>query len=242
MSNGTRLAGFADRVALVTGASGALGSVVARRLLAAGARLVLPDRDPEKLRASFPEMDGEIVLTQACDVTDPGSVAALVRAGEERFGRIDLLCNIAGGFRGGSPVHATEIATWDFLMSLNARSVFLVCRAAAPALLRAGGGRIVNVASRGALAGDAGVAAYSASKAAVLRLTESLSAELKEKGVRVNAVLPGTIDTAANRAAMPDADTGRWVEADALADVILFLLSDAARAIHGAALPVYGLG
>jgi NAD(P)-dependent dehydrogenase (short-subunit alcohol dehydrogenase family) len=236
--------GFTDCVALVTGASGALGSVVARRLLAAGARLVLPDRHPEKLRAGFPEMDGgaETILAHECDVTDPGSVAALVRAAEERFGRLDLLCNIAGGFRGGPPVHETETETWDFLMSLNARSVFLVCRAAVPALLRAGGGRIVNVASRGALAGDAGMAAYSASKAAVLRLTESLSAELKEKGIRVNAVLPGTIDTAANRAAMPDADTSRWVEAGALADVILFLLSDAARAIHGAALPVYGLG
>ena len=231
---------FAGQVALVTGASGALGSVVARRLLEAGARLILPDRHPDKLRGPFPESDR--VFAHACDVTDPDAVTALVAAAEERFGRIDLLCNVAGGFRGGPPVHESDVETWDFLMNLNARSVFLVCRAVVPGLLRAGGGRIVNVASRGALAGDAGVAAYSASKAAVVRLTESLSAELKGKGIRVNAVLPGTIDTAANRAAMPKADTSRWVEPAALADAILFLLSDAARAVHGAALPVYGLG
>lgn len=233
---------FTDQVALVTGASGALGSVVARRLLAAGARLVLPDRQPEKLRGLFPEIEGGSILAPACDVTEAEPVAAMVRAAEDRFGRIDLLCNIAGGFRGGSPVQETDVATWDFLMALNARSVFLVCRAVVPVLLRTGGGRIVNVASRGALAGDAGVAAYSASKAAVLRLTESLSAELKGRGVRVNAVLPGTIDTAANRAAIPGADTSRWVDPEALADAILFLLSDAARAVHSAALPVYGLG
>jgi NAD(P)-dependent dehydrogenase (short-subunit alcohol dehydrogenase family) len=231
---------FTGQAALVTGASGALGSVVARRLLEAGARLVLPERNPGKLRALFPESDR--ILVHACDVTDPESVAALVGAAEERFGRIDLLCNVAGGFRGGPPVHESDVETWDFLMNLNARSVFLVCRAVVPGMLRAGGGRIVNVASRGALAGDAGVAAYSASKAAVVRLTESLSAELKGKGIRVNAVLPGTIDTAANREAMPKADTSRWVEPAALADAILFLLSDAARAVHGAALPVYGLG
>lgn len=234
---------FTDQVALVTGASGALGSIVARRLLfETGARLVLPARDPEDLRGLFPEIDGDTVLAQACDVTDPEAVEALVRAAEERFGRIDLLCNVAGGFRGGAPVHQTDVAEWDFLMNLNARAVFLVCRAVVPALLRSGGGAIVNVASRAALAGDAGVAAYSASKAAMLRLTESLSAELKGQGIRVNAVLPGTIDTAANREAMPGADRSRWVESEALADVILFLLSDGARAVHGAALPVYGLG
>ena len=234
---------FSGQVALVTGASGALGSVVARRLLfETGARLVLPDREPEKLRRVFPGIGEDTVLAQACDVTDPEAVEALVQAAVERFGRIDIVCNVAGGFRGGAPVHQTDVAEWDFLMNLNSRAVFLVCRAVAPVLLRSGGGRIVNVASRGALAGDAGVAAYSASKAAVLRLTESLSAELKAQGVRVNAVLPGTIDTAANRAAMPGADRSRWVDPEALADVILFLLSDAARAVHGAALPVYGLG
>jgi NAD(P)-dependent dehydrogenase (short-subunit alcohol dehydrogenase family) len=232
---------FQGQVALVTGASGALGSVVARRLLAAGARLVLPDRHPEKLRGLFSEVESGAVLAEACDITDPESVAALVRAAEERFGRIDLLCNIAGGFRGGTPVHESDVATWDFLMDLNARSVFLVCRAVVPVLLKGGGGRIVNVASAAALAGGAGIAAYSASKAAVLRLTESLSAELKTQNIRANAVLPGTMDTAANREAMPDADTRRWVAPDAVADVILFLLSEAARAVHGAALPVNGL-
>jgi len=124
----------------------------------------------------------------------------------------------------------------------NFRSVLQVCRAVVPVLKRQGEGTIVNVGSRGALRGDAGVAAYSVAKAAVVRLTESLAAECKHHGVRVNCVLPGTIDTAANRAAMPDADVSTWVEPEALVDAMLFLASPAARAVHGVALPVYGLG
>jgi len=128
------------------------------------------------------------------------------------------------------------------MLDLNARSVFIACHAFIPHMLRQGSGKIVNIASRAALSGDANHAAYSASKAAVVRLTESMDAELKDAGLNVNCVLPGMIDTPPNRQAMPDADHSRWVEPEALTDVILFLASDAARAIHGVALPVYGRG
>jgi len=241
-TGGTRF-DFAERVALVTGASGALGQVVARQLLAAGARLALPDRRPERLPAAFPELRTapDRVFTAACEVTDPAAVEGFVPAAESRVGPLDFLVNVAGGFRSGA-VRETSVENWDEMMRLNARAPFLLCRAALPGMLARGSGAIVTVASRAALAGDAGVAAYAASKAAALRLTESLAAEVKAHGVRVNCVLPGTLDTPANRAAMPDADQSRWVELDAVADVILFLLSPLARAIHGAAIPLYGLG
>ncbi len=233
---------FDGAVALVTGASGNLGAVVARRLLEAGAFLALPDRRPERLASEFPEVGTGEVLAARCEITEPDSVAGFVAAAEARFGHVDLLVNAAGGFR-FSPVQGdSALRDWDNLMELNARSAFLLCRAVAPGMARRGGGAIVNIGSRAALAGAAGTAAYAASKAAVLRLTEALSAELKPAGVRVNCVLPGTIDSPQNREAMPGADTSQWVDPQALADAILFLLSPAASAVHGIALPVYGLG
>jgi NAD(P)-dependent dehydrogenase (short-subunit alcohol dehydrogenase family) len=128
------------------------------------------------------------------------------------------------------------------MMGLNARTAFIASRAVAPFMLGQGSGAIVSVGSRAAEKGGARAAAYSASKAAVVRLTESLSAELKAEGIRVNCILPGTIDTPQNREAMPKADTSKWVSLGALADATLFLASNAARGIHGAALPVYGTG
>jgi NAD(P)-dependent dehydrogenase (short-subunit alcohol dehydrogenase family) len=237
------VADFEGAVAVVTGASGALGAVVARRLLDAGARVVLPDRDPGRLDRDFPELASasDRALAPACEITEPESVAALVAATRDRFGRLDALFNVAGAFRGGKPVHDTDVATWDQMWRINATAPFLLCRAVVPEMIEQGAGAIVNVASGSALSGTPGAAAYSAAKAAVLRLTESLSAEVKARGVRVNAVLPGTIDTDANRRAMPDSDFAKWVAPEALADVILFLASPAARAVHGAAIPVFGL-
>jgi NAD(P)-dependent dehydrogenase (short-subunit alcohol dehydrogenase family) len=233
---------FDGVVALVTGASGNLGAVVARRLADEGAFVALPDRKPERLRGDFPEVGTGEVMAARCEITEPESVGQFVAAAEERFGRIDILVNAAGGFRYSRIDGASALEDWDQLYELNARSAFLLCRAVAPGMARRGEGAIVNVGSRAALAGAAGTSAYAASKAAVLRLTEALSAELKSSGVRVNCVLPGTIDTPQNRQAMPDADPATWVDPQALADVILFLCSPGARAIHGAALPVYGLG
>jgi NAD(P)-dependent dehydrogenase (short-subunit alcohol dehydrogenase family) len=236
------MARFDGSIALVTGASGNLGQVVARRLVDEGAFVALPDRQPERLLAEFPEIGSGSVLAAQCQITDADSVAAFVHKTEQRFGGIDLLVNTAGGFRYSPLRSESALADWDEMMAVNARSAFLLCRAVAPGMAERGAGAIVNVGSRAALAGAAGTAAYAASKAAVVRLTEALSAELKTAGVRVNCVLPGTIDTPQNRAAMPDADRSLWMDVDALADVILFLLSPGAAAIHGAALPVFGLG
>ena len=141
----------------------------------------------------------------------------------------------------GHPVHETPESVWELMLDLNAKSVINTARAVVPKMLAAGRGKIVNIGAVAGLSGKANVGAYSASKSAVIRLTESMSAELRDKGINVNCVLPSVIDTPQNRADMPGADPRRWVAPEALADVILFLASDAARAIHGAAIPVTGL-
>jgi NAD(P)-dependent dehydrogenase (short-subunit alcohol dehydrogenase family) len=163
-----------------------------------------------------------------------------VQSTMERFGRIDVLANTVGGYRAGLPVHETPLDTWDFMLNLNARTAFVLSRAVVPHMLARGSGKIVHVAARAALAGAGKAAAYSASKAATLRLVESLAAELRRENINVNCVVPGTIDTPENRQAMPKADHSRWVPPEAIADVILFLASDAAWPVNGAAVPVYG--
>jgi NAD(P)-dependent dehydrogenase (short-subunit alcohol dehydrogenase family) len=160
----------------------------------------------------------------------------------DHYGRIDVLVNTAGGYRAGIPVHETSLETWDFMLNLNARTAFITCRAVIPFMIQAGSGTIINIGARPGLKGVANAAAYGASKSAVIRLTESLSAELKRHGINVNCVLPGTIDTDKNREEMPNAKFDRWVKPEAIADIILFLASDAAMAIHGASIPVYGTG
>ena len=174
------------------------------------------------------------------DLTDEVSVQEMVSRAVERFGRVDILANIAGGFRMGPPLHETLLETWDFMMDLNARSVFLASRAVLPHMIRHGYGRIVSVSARAALQPKARMAPYCASKAAVITLTQSLAAEHKLDDINVNCILPGTVDTPQNRADMPDADFDNWVSPADLASVILFLSSDAARAVKGAAVPVYG--
>jgi NAD(P)-dependent dehydrogenase (short-subunit alcohol dehydrogenase family) len=233
---------FADRVAIVTGAAGNLGSAVARAFQTAGASLVLVDHKPNRLSDLFPEVASspDHLLAIAADLTDEGSVQEMVDEALGRFGRVDVLVNAAGGWRGGKPVHETPLDTLDFLLNLNTRSVFIASRAVVPSMLDRGSGRIVNVAARAALGAAARNGAYSASKIAVVRLTETMAAELKHEGINVNCVLPGTIDTPQNRQSMPKADHSRWVPPEAIADVILFLASDAAWPVSGAAVPVYG--
>jgi NAD(P)-dependent dehydrogenase (short-subunit alcohol dehydrogenase family) len=231
-----------DQIVIVTGAVGNLGAVTARAFQAAGAKTVLVDRSPNGLRAAFPELadSRDHYLAAGIDLADPASLARLMDQTLARFGRVDALINTVGGWRGGKPVHETSPADWDFLFNVNLRTTLNCCTAVVPQMLRQKSGKIVNAASRDALAGNAGDAAYSASKSAVLRLTESLASELKASNINVNCVLPSTIDTPQNRTAMPNEDFARWVEPAAIADVILFLASDAARAINGAAIPVYG--
>src|SRR5215471_1484288 len=194
------------------------------------------DHAEEHLRAAY-GAEGDGKRFAIADLRDPQSVARAIPAGA----RIDILCNIAGGFRMGQPVHETGDDTWDLMLGLNAKSVINCARAVVPGMLAAGSGKIVNIGAVAGLSGKANMGAYIASKAAVIRLTESMAAELRDKGINVNCVLPSTIDTPQNRKDMPKADPGRWVAPEALAEVVLFLASDAARAIHGASIPVAGL-
>jgi NAD(P)-dependent dehydrogenase (short-subunit alcohol dehydrogenase family) len=231
---------FKDRVVIVTGAAGNLGRAVAKRFADAGARLVLFDIRRENLEKAFGAEDDRRSFAPV-NLLEPAQVEEAVKTALARFGRIDALANLAGAFRSGQPVHSTPDTDWNFLLDVNARTLLYMARAVVPRLLAAGGGKIVNVGAFAAQRGAAQMGAYIASKSAVIRLTESMAAELREKNINVNCVLPTTIDTPENRAAMPKADPARWVAPEDLANVIAFLCSDAARAIHGAAIPVAGL-
>lgn len=232
---------LAGKVAVVTGAAGNLGRAAAHAFARHGAHVALVDRGEAALTAAQSELPAESdSAIFAADLLQAEAVADLARQVLQRFGGVDILANIAGGFTMGPPLHETPDLDWDFMLDLNARSVFHSCRAFVPALIDRGGGRIINVSARAALEGKAHMIPYCASKAAVITLTEGLAAELKDAGVNVNCVLPGTLDTPQNRAAMPDQDFSRWVPLAALADVILFLASDASRCVTGAAIPVYG--
>ncbi len=233
---------LSNKVVMVTGAIGSLGVVLAQAFQASEAKLALVDRGEDRLKQAFPDLVGlpDYLLVNCADLMDEGAVEASVSETIQHFGRIDVLVNTVGGFRAGTMLHETPIETWDFLLNLNARSVFIASHKVIPRMLNQGSGKIVNVAARPGLEGQAGMAAYSASKSAVIRLTESMAAELKAQGINVNCIIPGTIDTPQNRESMPDADYSSWVAPESLEDVILFLSSEAARDVHGAALPVYG--
>jgi NAD(P)-dependent dehydrogenase (short-subunit alcohol dehydrogenase family) len=231
---------FSGRTVVVTGAAGNLGRAVAQAFEARGARLVLVDVARPALEVAFGD-DSERRLLVAADLVDQAAAHAMAKAAVARFGGIDVLCNIAGGFAMGSAVHETDDDTWESLFDLNVRTLLRTARAVVPVMAGAGRGSIVNVGAFSAQKGVARMGAYVASKSVVIRLTETMSAELREQGINVNCVLPTIIDTPQNRAAMPDADPSRWVSPRDIAAAILFLASDDARAIHGAALPLTGL-
>ena len=231
---------FGGGTVIVTGGTGALGGAVVQGFLEAGAR-VLATYVVEAEVAPFRERfagQAERVELQRCDLRRAGEVSALF----ERVAPDSLraVVNLAGGYTWTRVADADD-TTLEHLLDLNLRTTFTVCRTAADVLAAGSGGAIVNVSARAALRGEAGNGVYGATKAAVLALTQSLSAELKDSGVNVNAVLPSIIDTPANRAAMPNSDPGNWVAPAALANVIVFLASGDATAIHGAGIPVYGL-
>ncbi|HRQ38321.1 MAG TPA: SDR family oxidoreductase [Chloroflexota bacterium] len=232
---------FTGKVVLTTGAAGNLGEAVTRAFYDAGASLALVDNREDRLLPLFGNLDpARVLLVGGVDVTDETAVTHMTTTSINRYGRVDILCNIAGGFKMGTAVHETSLSDWEFMLNLNAKSVFLVSRAIIPHMLAQGSGKIISVAARAALEGKAKMAAYTVSKSAVIRLTEGMAAELKDNGITVNCILPGTIDTPQNRAAMPNANFDKWVAPEALADVMLFLASDGARAVTGAAVPVYG--
>ena len=230
---------FDRRTVLVTGAAGNLGRAVAAAFFQRGANLVLAARTRSQLENAYARDERRLFV--CADLLDFAQVEAATRAAIERYGRIDVLCNVAGAFRMGPPVHETPDELWQAMLDLNARSVINTVRAIVPGMIAAGSGKIVNVGAAAALGGKANMGAYCAAKSAVIRLTESMAAELRSKGINVNCVLPGIIDTPENRAAMPGADASLWVAPEALAEAIVFLASEAARAIHGASIPVVGL-
>jgi 3-oxoacyl-[acyl-carrier protein] reductase len=221
------------KVIIVTGASGALGKVVAETALTRGARVAGVDHAKSQI-ADTPDR----IELGGVDLSDTVQAKQAIDAVAAHFGRLDVLINIAGAFS-FETVAEGDPKTWQRLYTINVLTALNAARAAIPHLVKSSAGRIVNIGAMGALQAGAGMGPYAASKAGVHRLTEALAAELKGK-VAVNAVLPSTIDTPANRADMPSADFTKWVTAEELANVILFLADDAASAVTGALLPVSG--
>ena len=221
---------------VVTGGFGALGRAVGDALLASGAQVALVDQAPAP--AGLP---AGALSCGGADLCDPHAARRCIDGAAERFGGLDGIVNVAGGFAWESVEHG-DIASWDRMYAMNVRTALLASQAALPHLLRQGRGRIVNIGAMAAARAQAGMGAYAAAKSGVARLTEAMAEEFLERGITVNAVLPGIIDTPANRAAMPGADAGRWVAPAALAQVVLFLLTDASAAVTGALLPVTARG
>jgi len=233
---------FEGKVALVAGGTGGLGRAVSAALLDEGADLIVTFRNDQEFRdlksaagASASRLAGHQV-----DVTDEASVQQLIDEINSEHGGLDVLVNTVGGYVGGTKLWELDTKRFDQMLALNLRSGYVLARAAVKVMLKQGNGAIVNVAAKAAFDHAAGAAAYAASKAAAVAMMDSLAADLKGSGVRVNSVLPSIIDTEANRKAMPQADFSKWPKPEEIARVILFLCSDDSKVINGAAIPVYG--
>jgi NAD(P)-dependent dehydrogenase (short-subunit alcohol dehydrogenase family) len=223
------------QVAIVTGASGALGSEVVKSLLSTQATVVGIDRTQAD---SGPQDAG--MSRFAANLTDPREVKQLFAKVSAQFGKIDVLVHVMGGFAGGASVAETDDATWQKMMDINLNAAFYVLRAVVPVMRQAGRGRIIAIGSRQAVQPAAGVGAYSASKAALVSLVQTTALENKDKNIRANVILPGTMDTAANRMAMPKANFAKWVKPSHVAELVVMLAGDAGGEINGTAIPVYG--
>lgn len=232
------------KVVLITGAAGNLGRATTHAFRDRGAKLILVDHAVERLQAEYSAIaaESEVYLSDSTDLRDPDQITKVIEEAIKSFEKIDILVNITGGYRAGKQFHHTELETLEYLFDLNVKTLFNTSRLVIPHMLAQESGNIINVGARAGLMGSSKMGAYSAAKSAVLRLTESMAAELKGKGIRVNSILPGTIDTPNNREDMPNADFSRWVKPEAIAEVILFLASDSSRAITGAHIPTYGRG
>jgi NAD(P)-dependent dehydrogenase (short-subunit alcohol dehydrogenase family) len=233
---------FTGKVVVVAGGTGGLGKAVSLGFLEAGAKVIVTYHNEWEFLA-LKELAGQSQQSLEgfpVDVTNESAVAGLVGAVVKQHGVVDALVNTVGGYAGGVKLWDLETKVFDRMLELNLRSGYVLARAVFPIMLKAGHGSIVNVAAKAAVDHGAGAGAYAASKAAAVALMDSLAADAKGTGVRVNSILPSIIDTAANRQAMPDADFATWPKPEELVHVILFLSSDFARAIHGAAIPVYG--
>jgi len=233
---------FSGKLALVAGGTGGLGRAVTLAFLEEGAKVVVTYQKQEEFDAvkSAASMNGASLEGRRVDVTDEAAVRQLIESILAQHNQLDILVNAVGAFAGGAKLWELDTKVFDLMLALNVRSGYALARVATPVMLKQKGGAIVNVASKAALDHGPGVAAYVASKAAALALMDSLAAEVKGTGVRVNSVLPSIIDTEANRKAMPSADFTKWPKPEEIARVILFLCSYDAKLIHGAAVPVYG--
>jgi NAD(P)-dependent dehydrogenase (short-subunit alcohol dehydrogenase family) len=229
---------FHGKSVLVAGGTGGLGRAVSLAFLREGARVFVTYRsEPEFLALRQASgASGESLQGFRADVTSETETAQLVKS----VGTLDILVNAVGAYAGGLPLWQTGLDVFERMMSLNLRSGFVLARTVVPGMIERGSGAIVNVAARAAFDHAAGAGAYAASKAAAVAMMDCLAADLKGSGVRVNTVLPSIIDTEANRRAMPGADYARWPKPEEIAAVILFLSSEDACLIHGAAVPVYG--
>jgi NAD(P)-dependent dehydrogenase (short-subunit alcohol dehydrogenase family) len=228
------------RVALVTGGSGALGTAITRRFLADGAVVYVPwivEAERTRLETSVDAPARTRLMLERCDVGDDDAMAALVTRARERHGPIDVLVTGVGGFAMGGLVD-TDRATWDSQLTLNLTTTYVACRAVVPGMLAAGAGRVVAIASRAVLPPAAGFIAYTVSKAGVIAFVQALAQETRGRGVTVNAVLPSTMDTPANRAAMPDVDPKTWTPVAAVADAVAYLAGESAAYVTGTLLAV----
>ena len=233
---------FSQTVSLVAGGTGGLGRAVTLQFLMEGAAVVTTYRTQTEFDDLVQAAGADAARLEGyrIDVTDEAATRELVEGVAGRHGRLDALVNTVGGYAGGVTLLELDTKVLDHMLALNLRSGYALARAALPAMLSRGRGSIVNVAAKAALNPPPRAAAYAASKAAALALMDSLAAETSGTGVRVNSVLPSVIDTAANRKSMPKADFAKWPKPEEIARVILFLCSDDAEVIHGAAVPVYG--
>lgn len=233
---------LSGQIVIVAGGTGGLGKAVSLAFLGEGAKTVVTYRNQEEFLA-LKEAAGpnrSLLEGYSVDVTDEFATAELIRRVTVDHRKLDALVNAVGGYAGGIKLWDVSSLVFDRMLALNLRSGFTLARAAVPAMLRAGRGSIVNVGAKAAFDHGAGASAYAASKAAAVALMDSLAADCKGTGVRVNSVLPSIIDTAANREVMPEADFATWPKPEDIANVILFLCSESAKTIHGAAIPVYG--
>jgi NAD(P)-dependent dehydrogenase (short-subunit alcohol dehydrogenase family) len=233
---------FEEKVVLVAGGTGGLGRAVTLAFLQEGASAIVTYRSQEEFDAlkSAAGPNGSRLEGHAVDVTDEVAVRQLVEKIVGKYRRLDTMVNTVGGYAGGTKLWELETKIFEQMLALNLRSGYALSRAVVRAMLKQGRGAIVNVAAKAAVDHAGGAAAYAASKSAAVALLDSLAADLKGSGVRVNTILPSIIDTEANRKAMPKADFAKWPTPENIARVILFLCSDDAKVIHGAAIPVYG--
>ncbi|HLX86721.1 MAG TPA: SDR family NAD(P)-dependent oxidoreductase [Terriglobales bacterium] len=233
---------YSGKVVLITGGTGGLGRAVSLAFLAEGATVVVTYRAAKELDdlKAAAGASGTLLSGLAVDVTDETAVRSLVGSILEKQSRLDVLVNTVGAYAGGIPLWELETKTFNQMLDLNLRAGYTLARAVVPVMLKQKSGAIVNVAAKAAIDHGAGASAYAASKAGAVALMDSLAAEVKGSGVRVNSILPSIIDTEVNRKAMPNADFAKWPKPADIARVILFLCSDEAKVVQGAAIPVYG--